>query len=558
MTSPVRGTLPPCETLSAPELHALGADLAVREPWPRRDSAGNTLPASELRVTACIGLLLLLGLACLAWWRPLMLPDEGRYVGVAWEMLRSGQWLTPTLDGMPYFHKPPLFYWITATSMAVLGPSVWAARTAPVLGGWLGVFAMYLFARAWAGERRGRDVLLVLLAQPLYYLGAQFANLDMLVAGLVTATIVLLAHTVLLRDRRLPHGRWLLLAYAMAALGVMAKGLIGFVLPALVIGSWLIVRRQWRSLAALISLPGVLVFTLLAAPWFLAMQQRFPDFLHYFFVVQHFQRFASSGFNNVQPFWFYPVLLALCFLPWTPWLRSLAVQRQQRDAGDNALTALMVIWALVIAVFFSLPKSKLIGYILPALPPLAWLVAAGRATVYQTSSPWGERAWRLVNLAGVVVSLVVITVMALHPHRSTRELAQALAQRMGPRDRVVMLDNYYFDLPFYAGLQNPVSVIRQWDDPAVRKVDSWPKELVDAADFSAELGRQLLIKPADLGRSLCGRAAVWLIGPSTALSLHPALQGATLIQTVRATSLWRIGADAVAKSAACRALPGGP
>jgi len=140
------------------------------------------------RSRAGIALLSFAWLALLAWPRPLMLPDEGRYVGVAWEMMRSGDWLVPTLNGLPYFHKPPLFYWVTAAAMSVFGPGDWAARTAPLLGAWAGAMAVFLFVRRWWGESTARLTLVVLLAQPLFYIGGQFANLDMLVAGCITWT----------------------------------------------------------------------------------------------------------------------------------------------------------------------------------------------------------------------------------------------------------------------------------------------------------------------------------------------------------------------------------
>src|SRR5690349_6519618 len=120
-----------------------------------------------------------------AWARPLMLPHEGRYVGVAWEMLRSGDWLTPTRNRLPYFHKPPLFYWITAASLGALGHNELAARAAPLLGAVIGAASLFLFARRWADERTARLALVALLAQPLFFVGGQFANLDMLVAGFI-------------------------------------------------------------------------------------------------------------------------------------------------------------------------------------------------------------------------------------------------------------------------------------------------------------------------------------------------------------------------------------
>ena len=149
------------------------------------------------RQPGLVALMTLAWLAATAWMRPLALPDEGRYVGVAWEMLRSGDWLTPTLDGLPFFHKPPLFYWITAGSLSLFGPTAWAGRVAPMLGAWIGAFSLFLFVRRWWGERAAGLALMALLAQPLWFVSAQYANLDMLVAGCITATILALAHAAL-------------------------------------------------------------------------------------------------------------------------------------------------------------------------------------------------------------------------------------------------------------------------------------------------------------------------------------------------------------------------
>ncbi|HEY4066818.1 MAG TPA: glycosyltransferase family 39 protein, partial [Burkholderiaceae bacterium] len=136
-------------------------------------------------------------LAGLAWLRPLALPDEGRYVGVAWEMLRSGNWVTPTLDGLPFFHKPPLFYWITAAALELLGPNEWAARSASILGGATTVAVLYLALREWLGERSARMAALVLATQPLFFGASQYANLDMLVAACISVSILLGARAAL-------------------------------------------------------------------------------------------------------------------------------------------------------------------------------------------------------------------------------------------------------------------------------------------------------------------------------------------------------------------------
>ena len=130
------------------------------------------------------------------------------------------------------------------------------------------------------------------------------------------------------------------------------------------------------------------LLAVLALLWFVLVEQRHPGFLHYFFVVQHFQRYAATGFNNVQPLWFYPAVLAGFSLPMLPWLLR---WRRLPPAGAPALRGLMAATVAGVLLFFSLPQSKLVGYILPAVPALAWLFAEARP---EAGAPaWQRRAW---------------------------------------------------------------------------------------------------------------------------------------------------------------------
>ena len=516
------------------------------------------------RQPGLVALMTLAWLAATAWMRPLALPDEGRYVGVAWEMLRSGNWLTPTLDGLPYFHKPPLFYWITAGSLSLFGPNAWAGRAAPMLGAWLGAFSLYLFARRWWGERAASFALVALLAQPLWFVSAQYANLDMLVAGCITATILALAHAALCVEQGEPEGSRraaLALAYALAALGLLAKGLIGFVIPAMVMGSWLILRRRWRVLGSMLWLPGMLMFALLAAPWFLAMQLRYPDFLDYFFVVQHFKRFSASGFNNVQPWWFYTAALLVLSLPWLPWLHRSASKGWLADAKRGPVRLLMVLWLLLVVLFFSMPASKLLGYVLPAVPPLALLFADGLLARGEPSAR-ATRLWTASAAVSVVAGVGAVLAFAIWPQRSSHDIAAALATQRKPQEAVFMLGKYYYDLPFYARLQEPVMVVDDWNSPDIRKRDDWRKELADARDFAAaHAGAQglpveqassaggvpaptakagPLITPEALPQALCRRGASWLVGPASSARSYPFLDHAKAIFTHREVTLWHV------------------
>lgn len=494
-----------------------------------------TLPRDVAR-----GLAVFLWLAMLAWARPLMLPDEGRYVGVAWEMLRSHDWLTPTLNGLPYFHKPPLFYWITASSLSLFGLHELPARLASLMGAWLGAMALFLLVRKWSGERIANTSLLVLLCQPLFYVGAQFANLDMLVAGLITATVCLLADAALSIEHREPGSKALAGAYACAALGVLAKGLIGFVLPALVIGLWLVLRRQWRTLWALLWWPGAVIFALLAAPWFLAMHQRFPAFLDYFFVVQHFQRFAGSGFNNAQPLWFYPAALALLMAPWLPWLRPLLARAARGQAAPAPLRELWLAWIVVVVVFFSIPRSKLIGYVLPAVPPLAALMAEGIAAWKARAGP-RHAPWRMAcsMTISLLTTFAVVTWLAMHPTRSTKPLAQDLRHAMAQGEHVVMLEDYYFDVPFYAGLKTPVAIVDEWDGAGARR-DNWRKELADAGRFAPGVAHAVLQPAPGLVGYLCQqRHPVWIMGSTSSASRSGLPASSSVVAQQGETTLWR-------------------
>ncbi len=487
-------------------------------------------------------------LGATAWARPLMLPDEGRYVGVAWEMMRSGDWITPTLNGLPYFHKPPLFYWITAGSMSVFGTNEWAARAAPLLGAWVAAMALYLLVRRWVDRRSANTTLLVLLAQPLFFGAAQFANLDMLVTGCITAAVVLAAHAALCSERGLPYRNALAAAYAAAALGVLAKGLIGIVIPALIIGAWLLARRRWRVLFALLWWPGIALFLLLTAPWFIAMQLKLSDFSYYFFVVQHFKRFTAGGFNNVQPFWFYPSLLILFCLPWLPWLARLPIGANYlSDPQRGPVRLLMLLWVVLVALFFSLPKSKPVGYILPAVPPLAFLLAEGFALL-TTPSTRSRRIWAAGTGLAAALGMTTVIWLSVVPMRSSKEVALALEAHRGAGDQIVLLNRFLFDLPFYAKLGAPMKVVDDWDSSQIQQGDSWRKELSDAGRFDRARAAHTLIAGTSLPALLCRAPVTWVIGSSESPADYPFLAAAHLIASTRKLALWRL--DAAAPEAA--------
>jgi 4-amino-4-deoxy-L-arabinose transferase-like glycosyltransferase len=330
------------------------------------------------------GLLLLAAAVAVLWFtalavRPLFNPDEGRYAEIPREMLAGGDWVVPHLNGLTYIEKPPLQYWATAVVQAVLGPSAFAARLYSSLCALAAVaFIAWAARRLWTREAAVRAAA-VAASMLLFVLLGQLLTLDMSLTFYMTvclcAFLVAQAHA----EQQLEQAARtaMLLAWAAAALGMMTKGLVAAVIPAAVLVVYSAVTRDlspWRRLHIPLGLP---LFLLIAAPWHVLAQRRLPDFFEFFFVREHFARFMTPVADRQEPFWFFAVVFLLGTLPWT-WSALQCVFLDFRRAPARRFDAptFVRIWVLFILVFFSLSDSKLVPYVLPALPALALLIAA--------------------------------------------------------------------------------------------------------------------------------------------------------------------------------------
>ncbi|MEI7429548.1 MAG: glycosyltransferase family 39 protein [Betaproteobacteria bacterium] len=493
--------------------------------------------------------------------RPLTLPDEGRYIGVAWEMLNSGNWLVPTLDGMPFFHKPPLFYWITALGLKLFGANEWAGRLAPMLAALTAAITLHIFVRRYVNQWTANLAVAVLATLPFFYVGAQFSNLDMLVAGMISATIVSGASAVLALDKGQPHRSLLTVAYIFAALGVLAKGLIGIVLPGAILFAWIIVTRKYRLILALFPITLLLLFAVLVTPWFWLMEKTHPGFLHYFFVYHHFQRFSETGFNNQQAVWFYvPVLLALA-LPWSLWIWRAFNRKFLFDKERFDVRSLMVLWLLGIVGFFSLPNSKLVGYILPALPPFAFLIAdailswRSRTKAAAPSAPSPYLGACLIFSAALCFT--IIPVAGQLDKVSFKKVLTTVEPKFQPEDQMVMIEEYQYDMPFYLRATNPAWVVSNWKDPVIPKNDDSRKELFDAGQFNPAMMQKVLLLPADFTSRLCQQSegTLWVWGKTEEVPNYPFLESSTIASTAGKKALWRLDTPFRKQLTICRGMP---
>jgi 4-amino-4-deoxy-L-arabinose transferase-like glycosyltransferase len=327
-------------------------------------------------------LLLLLLLAVAVVWfgnleyRRLFHPDEGRYAEIPREMVATADWVTPRLNGIKYFEKPPLQYWATAIAYRAFGASEWTSRLWTALSGFLAVLLVYAAGVRLFGPDAGLYAALMLVSSAGFVLGGHFNTLDMGLTFFLTLTVV--AFLFAQRYRQTPRGRslWMHVAWAAAAGAVLSKGLVGAVLPAGGLVAYTLLTRDfavWRRL----HLPtGVLLFLALAAPWFVQVSLANPEFPHYFFIHEHFQRFLTTVHHRVEPLWFFLPVLVLGLLPWTtlvPTALTLA-WREEADTHGFRGRRFLLAYAAFILLFFSASSSKLGGYVLPMLPAVALLL----------------------------------------------------------------------------------------------------------------------------------------------------------------------------------------
>jgi 4-amino-4-deoxy-L-arabinose transferase-like glycosyltransferase len=334
-------------------------------------------------------------------------PEEGRHVSVATAMLRTGDFVVPQLQGFPYLEKPPLAYWLIAASFRALGRSELAARLPVAIMGLAGIAATFLVARIALGTTAALFSAGVLALSTQWFAQSRYMTTDMIVSGWVTIAIAFFfaAHATGRRPLYLGF-------FAATAIATLAKGLVGLALPCGIVAVFVLWTRRLKIVTEMRPIAGSLLFLAIVLPWFLLVERRIPDFLRYFVVDQHVARFVGSAREHPAPIWFFVPVIAFGFFPWIVHLPAAAA----RFGRSSDLSKLLWAWFGVIFVFFSAAQEKLMGYVLPAYPPLAILIggylaqAAGRTGDADT----GRRIGRAALVAGVVwLALAPVSIAGL-------------------------------------------------------------------------------------------------------------------------------------------------
>lgn len=329
-------------------------------------------------------------------YRHLIPSDEGRYAEIAREMLVTGDWVTPRYNGYKYFEKPPLQIWATATAFNLFGIGDWQARLWTALTGFLTiVFIGFTGARIYSA-RAGWLAAIALASSPMWVIGGHINSLDMGLSAFLVAALcsLLLAQT---SHNSSDTRKWMWACWAFMALATLSKGVIGLAIPGMVFIVYSITAWDWKIWKRLHIISGTILFLAITAPWFVLVAQRNPEFLEFFFIHEHLQRFTQTAHSRTGPIYYFIPLLLLGFLPWiaqTPGAITQAWRERNREFSSGWL---LTCWFAVIMGFFSVSQSKLPGYIIPVFPALAILVGHCLDRKVDSSNSLGL-PWKLQTL----------------------------------------------------------------------------------------------------------------------------------------------------------------
>ena len=401
---------------------------------------------------------------------PLLDPDEGRYAEIPREMVESGDYITPRLNYVKYYEKPPLYYWITAGSLILFGQNEMAVRAVPALAGCLTVLLIIGFGKRLFGGMAGPMAGWIYATSVLPVVMARMPIIDGVFSLFLTATWAswwLGYDTESKRKRKI----WYILAWGCMGLATMTKGIAAIALTVAIIFPFVFLRRDWKALKNMAWMPGILLFAAIVLPWHIAAALRDPQFLHFYIIVQHFQRLTYQ--EHFSPFWFFPAILPFGLLFWTAlffpavanaFKRALGAvkilprsahmpnrksntgiatgpPKRYEEEGESHKVLFLIIWTLSVPGLFSLSSGKLIPYILPACPAMALLVSRYllRGGLENRSTPWCGALTAGLLLIGIPVIFHFASLQDTLPADAVRAPLHAALWGLGAGSALLIL-----------------------------------------------------------------------------------------------------------------------
>ncbi len=335
---------------------------------------------------------------------PLFTPDEGRYAEIPREMLALKDFITPHLNYVLYFEKPPLIYWICSGLMHIFGQGLAVVRFVNPLLSSIGILVLYAIARKVFNRYVALLCACITLSSLWYMVFGRLLTLDCGLSFFLSMSLLFFIKSVQIHKTN-PETKYLLMAYLFSGFAVMTKGLVGLVFPIMIIGLWVVVMGYWQMIIRLRMVLGLVLVALISLPWALMVEHRHPGFMHFYFIEQQFLRFSTPIASRHMDKSIYITSFVFGFSPWFVFLFQ-AIKRAfglLKDKHAHRLEIFALIWGVVIVVFFGFSHSILLTYLLPTIMPFAILIA-----LYLNDR--GEKPWAL-DLSAAVFALFIFAIV---------------------------------------------------------------------------------------------------------------------------------------------------
>jgi len=445
--------------------------------------------------------------------RPLSVPDEANYAEITREMLINHDYITPYLNGIKFFDKPILLYWFGVGCFKIFGIHLWSLRTVNALTGLGGCLATYVTARKLYDRTTGFFAAFILGTSVLYFVLLHLYTMDLIVT--VFIEITLFAFILGIKSKK--HDLQYFMCAAIASgLAVLTKGLIGILLPGIVILVWSSVYQEWKWFNKVTLIVCFSLFLMIVMPWHVLAAFENPSFLYFYFIEHHLIRFESGAVGHIKPFWYYLPVMCWGFYPWIVFLPE-AIYVIARRHSQYKIECFFVFSVLLIFIFFTLSKAKLLPYILVVFPPLAiWIAYYLREKIQNKDLNGIRKAYGMLLLSAIgcspiflfftryypvanpaltniylwivgciiilgstlsyifsknnlryaiistcmmaaAIDVLLIAAIPSMDSRTTLPLANVLKQIAHPDDEIISLGHYFYDLPFY--LEKRIAVV---------------------------------------------------------------------------------------------------
>ncbi|MFH1491703.1 MAG: phospholipid carrier-dependent glycosyltransferase [Pseudomonadota bacterium] len=336
--------------------------------------------------------------------RPLMIPDETRYGEIPREMIATGDWIVPRLNGVRYFEKPVMGYWLNAGAIMLFGENAFAVRFPSALSVGISALILFLLVRRFGGGTlTGLLTALVYITFLEVYAVGTFSVLDSLLSLFITGAVGFFFFAYR-EENPAKMNVFLVLSGLSAGLAFLTKGFLAFALPLMAIAPFMIWEGRWKRMLRLCWIPLITAF-LVSLPWAVMMHLREPDFWKFFIWNEHIRRFMTDGAQHKEAWWYFILLLPGAALPWTVLFPS-AISGLKRRHVKNSVIRFAACWFIFPFLFFSASSGKLLTYILPCFPPLAVLTAVGLRSAFENGR---TRAFTI----GAVLLTLFIAMLAL-------------------------------------------------------------------------------------------------------------------------------------------------